>query len=423
MIAPPPPGTAEAAADARLLACHDCDLLHRWEPAPPGGKALCTRCGAVLYRGVADPVARTLALHIAALVLFTIAHAFPFLALKVGGRVEENLVISGVLAFHRLGMGELALLVFGTSVLFPFLIILGMLYLSATLALGLRPPGVGPVYRLLSRLNPWSLVGVFLLGVLVSIVKLWEMAEVITGVSLYAFAALLMVLSAGRESLDRTVLWPPAALPGEFRAGDTATARGLAVCHTCGLLTPLAEGAHAPCPRCATPLHRRKAHSLERTLALLIAATLLLLPANLYPVMTVIRLGQGEPNTILSGVTHLIEAGMWGLALLIFFASIVVPATKLIILGGLLYSIRRGLAWRPRDRTQLYRLTEVVGAWSMVDVFLVGILIALVNFDALATIRPGIGVSFFGAVVVLTMIAAHCFDPRLIWDHAGRPPR
>jgi len=191
-------------------------------------------------------------------------------------------------------------------------------------------------------------------------------------------------------------------------------------CHTCGLLvagSDLHPGAH--CPRCDTPLHQRRHDSITRTWALVCAATLLLVPANVYPVMTVIRFGQGEPSTIISGIIHLLEAQMWGLALLVFFASLVVPILKLGVLAFLLVTVQKRSAWRPEDRTRLYRATEAVGAWSMVDVFLVAILTALVNEGSLADVKPQIGVTFFAAVVVLTLFAAHSFDPRLIWDHCG----
>ena len=147
---------------------------------------------------------------------------------------------------------------------------------------------------------------------------------------------------------------------------------------------------------------------------------MLLIPANTYPVMTVIRFGQGAPDTILSGVTHLIEDGMWPLALIIFFASIFVPFLKLIVLSLLAYTTQKQSNWRTRDRTVLYRITEVIGVWSMVDIFLVGLLAALVNLGALATIRPGIGAIFFAAAVIITIFAAHSFDPRLIWDNARK---
>ncbi len=136
--------------------------------------------------------------------------------------------------------------------------------------------------------------------------------------------------------------------------------------------------------------------------------------------MTVIQFGQGYPNTILGGVVHLIEEGMWVLAFIIFFASIIVPVLKLTVLSFLLVSVKKKSSWRYRDRTFLFRVTEIVGAWSMVDIYVVAVLVGLVNLGTLSTIRPGIGVAFFGTVVVITMFAAHSFDPRLIWDNTGR---
>jgi paraquat-inducible protein A len=157
---------------------------------------------------------------------------------------------------------------------------------------------------------------------------------------------------------------------------------------------------------------------VQRTWALLIAAALMLIPANLYPVMTITMLGKGAPDTIFTGIVKLISSGLWGLALIVLFASIVVPFLKLTALSYLLYSVSSKSKWRPRDRTLLYRMTELVGAWSMVDVFLVGLLSGLVSLGLIATVVPGIGATFFGGAVILTMLAAKSFDPRLIWDGA-----
>ncbi len=148
----------------------------------------------------------------------------------------------------------------------------------------------------------------------------------------------------------------------------------------------------------------------------MIAATILYIPANVLPIMTVISFGEGEPDTILSGVKHLIESEMYPVALLVSFASIVVPIVKIAALVLLLISVQRGSGWRPRDRTVLYRMTEAIGRWSMVDIFMISILAALVKLDAIATIEPGAGAVFFAAVVIITILAALAFDPRLIWD-------
>ena len=190
-------------------------------------------------------------------------------------------------------------------------------------------------------------------------------------------------------------------------------------CHSCHLLcrtgTPAARG-RAVCPRCGAALHRRKPNSVSRTWALVIAAFVFYLPANLLPMTHTTSLGHVQSDTIMSGVIYFVQSGSWPVALVIFVASIFVPLLKLLILSFLLISVQRRSNWRPVDRTRLYRLTETVGRWSMVDVYVVTILVALVNLGALANITPGPAAIYFAAVVVITMFAAMAFDPRLIWD-------
>jgi paraquat-inducible protein A len=179
-----------------------------------------------------------------------------------------------------------------------------------------------------------------------------------------------------------------------------------------------AHGEHgARCARCGGTLHLRKPNSLQRTWALVIAASLCYVPANVMPVMRVTSLGKPQADTIFSGVVYFLMHGMWPLAVIVFVASIFVPMLKLVILISLLISVHRSSNWRPVDRTRLYRLTETIGRWSMVDIYAITILVALVRLGNLATIEAQTGAVFFGAVVVLTMLAAESFDPRLIWDH------
>lgn len=202
-------------------------------------------------------------------------------------------------------------------------------------------------------------------------------------------------------------------------ATHTAARSGLFNCHGCRLLVrrPSADGQMlVRCPRCGTRLHLRKPNSIARTWALLIAAMIFYIPANLLPVTITTYLGSTQPDTIMSGVIFFMQTGSWGIALIIFVASIVVPIAKLIVLIGLLVSVQRRSHWRPAERTRLYRITELVGRWSMLDVFVVTVLVALVRLGYLTTIEAGSGVVYFAAVVVITMIAAMTFDPRLIWD-------
>jgi paraquat-inducible protein A len=196
---------------------------------------------------------------------------------------------------------------------------------------------------------------------------------------------------------------------------------GLIGCHSCNMVSrvPAAHGHHAAavCPRCGAALHARKPDSLARTWALVIAAAICYVPANMLPIMKVTSLGNAQADTILSGVIYLLVHGMWPLALVVFIASVFVPLAKLIILVYLLISVQRRSQWRPVDRTRLYRLTEAVGRWSMVDIYVVTIMVALVKLGNLASIEAEAGAIFFGAVVVITIVAAMSFDPRLIWDN------
>jgi len=198
----------------------------------------------------------------------------------------------------------------------------------------------------------------------------------------------------------------------------SALKAALISCHSCHLLckAPPLEGAVTLCPRCGARLHARKPNSIAKTWALILAAFIFYIPANVLPVTRVISFGKAQTDTIMSGVIYFVQSGSWPIALVIFVASIFVPLIKLIILTFLLISVQTKSRWRPKDRTRLYRITEAVGRWSMVDIYVITILVALVKLGALATIEAGPGAVFFAGVVVITMFAAMSFDPRLIWD-------
>ena len=198
----------------------------------------------------------------------------------------------------------------------------------------------------------------------------------------------------------------------------TALKAALISCHSCHLLCkapPLADGLML-CPRCGAKMHARKPNSIARTWALVIAAFIFYIPANVLPITRVISFGKAQSDTIMSGVIYFVKTGGWPIALVIFVASIFVPLLKLFLLTFFLISVQMKSKWRPKDRTRLYRITEAVGRWSMVDIYVVTILVALVKLGALATIEAGPGAIFFAGVVVITIFAAMSFDPRLIWD-------
>jgi paraquat-inducible protein A len=208
-----------------------------------------------------------------------------------------------------------------------------------------------------------------------------------------------------------------------MKRGLTAREAGLMSCHVCGQLAhiPVDRAALLRCPRCRAPMHLRKPASVSTTWALIIAAAVLFVPANLLPMMTTSSLLGRQQDTIMSGVVFLWQSGSWPLAAVVFFASIMVPLLKIIALAWLTVTVQRRSRRSVMQRTRLYRIVEFVGRWSMLDIYVITILVALVNFRGLATIEAGPAAIAFGAVVVLTMFAAMSFDPRLIWDPLTEP--
>ena len=194
---------------------------------------------------------------------------------------------------------------------------------------------------------------------------------------------------------------------------------GLVGCHDCHLLSRQRRpesGQAACCPRCGATLHLRKPNSIARTWALLTAAFIFYIPANVLPITITTSLGSTQSDTIMSGVIYFLLHGSPEIAVVIFTASIFIPLMKLIVMSYLLISVQRKSRWRPRDRTQLYRIVEAIGRWSMVDIYVVTILVALVKLGVFADIEAGPAALYFASVVVISMLAAQSFDPRLIWD-------
>jgi paraquat-inducible protein A len=199
----------------------------------------------------------------------------------------------------------------------------------------------------------------------------------------------------------------------------TAADLGLLACHSCGLVSRSGPQGHGGlCPRCGAQLHLRKPSSLGRTWAYLIAAMALYIPANVLPIMETSALFGSQRDTIMSGVAYLWTSGSWVLALVVFVASIMVPLLKMIAITVLLVSVQMRSTWQPLQRARLYRVVELIGRWSMLDIYVVALLVTLVQLKGLASIKAAPGAIFFGAVVVLTMFSAMSFDPRLIWDAA-----
>lgn len=413
--------------EARLIACHECDLLQWRAPLFERGTARCQRCDAALYRSLPATYDRALAFTLAAAVLFAIANCFPIIGLRINGALVETTLFEAVSSLYADGMWPVAGLVLVTTILMPALNIAAVIYLLLPLHIGGLPQRPEIVLRVLRHVAPWGMIEVLMLAMLVALVKLQHFATVVPGIAIWAFGAVMVLLAAAAVSFNPRDIWARIeSMPGvvvvshALQAGAnaaTAARAGLFACHDCGLLSkPLGHAGGGICPRCSAVLHLRKPNSLARTWAFLLAAMVLYIPAILLPVMVTSTLFSAQSDTILSGVVFLWTSGSWVLATIVFIASIVVPMLKILSLAYLAWSTQLRSSHMPRKRTRIYRCVELVGRWSMLDIYVITILVALVQFGSVATIDAGPGAIAFGAVVVLTMFAALSFDPRLIWD-------
>ncbi len=401
-----------------LVVCPHCARLHQRISLKPGAVASCVRCGTELYRESRLSLQSWLALTWGALAVFCLANYFPVARLSMQGQTLQATLLDALVMTWQQGAWLVAL----PATLFTFFFPLGQILFAMWALQCIRkrrlPGDFRYGLRMLEVLSHWSMVPVLLLGILVAMVKLGDLAVLHIGEGLWAFGALSVLLTIlTRMSAYR--LWRYAEEAGLVRRSGEGVdlARPVAACTACGCVQNMPLSGVMRCGRCRAWFHFRKPHIRNRVWALLITATILYIPANVWPVMT-LRMPTGESaHTILGGVIELWNYGSWDLALIVFIASVVVPSSKLLALSILM--VRR-YHWRgvamQRQRTRLYAMVEFVGQWSMLDVFVVLLLSALVSFPGLAQIRVEPGAAFFGLVVILTMLAAMSYDPRLGWD-------
>lgn len=401
-----------------LIACPHCAQLHERIPIAQGASAACVRCGYALYRQSAVPLKGWLALTLAALLVFAIANYFPIATLTANGRqIDATLPHALVLAWQQ-GRLLVAIMTGLFGFLLPLMQLLFLFWALQAIISRRLPADFHFGMRVLRRFSSWCMVPVLLLGILVAIVKLSGMARLEPGPGLWAFGVLTVLLTV-LSRVTALRLWHYAEDDSLTSLSGARVEPGHVVgaCHSCGNVQNIesVSGSYS-CERCGANNHFRKPDSVSRTWAFVIAASILYIPANILPVMLV-RLPTGiTAHTILGGVIELWRLGSWDLALIVFVASVVVPMTKLFALAVLLAQRRwKGVAIA-RQRTRLYELVEFIGQWSMLDVFVVLLLAAMVDFPGLSQVTVGSGAASFGVVVVLTMFAAMSYDPRRGWD-------
>ncbi|MFT4191735.1 MAG: paraquat-inducible protein A [Comamonas sp.] len=454
---------APAPTAAHVAVCEHCDQCCAVPPLARGQVARCPRCQLALDRHERLGPREMLAICLTAVVAFVLANAYPLVTLEVQGMARQASLLQAIaVTWQQPGLWGVALMALLTAFVLPLAQLLLLLGLLLMLMRQRVPPGFEVATRWLRGFRPWSMVPVFVLGVLVAIIKMADMATIIVGVGLWSMAALVLLLTL-LARLDARTLWRYAEETGAAHANPRRLTAGqhghrLLACEVCGFVHDLdaadgpgpgpgaaGQGRALRCARCGSRMHRRKPDSLARTWAFLLTGLLLYLPANLLPIMRTTGLLDDSQHTILGGVVELWRGGAPDIAIVVFVASIAVPLVKFVVLVMLLLAVQgsqRGLdaaaapatgvrrLWAfalgrsaaadpARDRlarARLYRFVEFIGQWSMLDVFVVLLLAALVNFQGLMQVSAGFGALAFGLTVAATMVAAMSFDPRLIWD-------
>jgi paraquat-inducible protein A len=392
-----------------VLACPDCGLEQLLPEFDHAQVALCARCERMLAGPATGRIGPPLAFALAAFALLLPAATAPLFLVTDFGAHRQGLLLTSAAALWRDGFPSLGALVALFAVAIPFVYLALLIWVLGSLLLE-RGAAIGTVFRWTRHLRPWVMIEVFLVGGFVAYSRLKVVANVEVAVGGWCLLAAALALLIGLTQLDERTVW-------EMLRRQHPTGRGTATlaCTVCDLIVhATAEG--GACPRCGARLHVRKPDSVRRTLALVIAGFLLYVPANTLPVLTTIRFGYEERNTILSGVIELIRNDLWPLAVIVFVASIVLPLVKLCGLSWMLLATRSHSARALVARTRLYRIIDLVGRWSNIDIFSVSVLVAVLQFGSLTAVHAGQGLVAFAAVVIITMLATTVFDPRLMWD-------
>ena len=408
-----------------LTACSDCDLLVSVVEAPAGYAMLCPRCGKTLHRKTESSIAKALALSATGLILYLPAISLPLLTLESFGFSDSANILESILNFYRNDYYFVSLMVLLSAVVFPLVLLSGIFLVSLTLHRQRTSPLLAPIFRLYEHLEEWAMVEVYLLGIMITVIKMGDSADIHFHSGVFCFTALVLTTLAISTVIDRELFWRMIGGDGplvvrrqpkqEPDGGQSAKGQGLILCRICRLLAP-AEHAGQGCPRCGERLHRRKPESYARTWALILTSAILFAPANILPIMRVDFLGIPERSTILDGIIYFFQHGSPLIGFIILTASILVPLFKILGLAIMLSTRPPCNLRRLQQKTRVYRLIAFIGRWSMLDVFVIALLTVLVDFGIFTSIHTAPAATYFCIVVASTMFAAITFDPRIMWD-------
>ncbi|WP_025903005.1 membrane integrity lipid transport subunit YebS [Tatumella sp. UCD-D_suzukii] len=386
--------------------CPQCDLVFNLSPLNAHETAYCPRCMAKIVSGNAWPLSRLVILAIAMMILMPCAFSWPLISIRLLGMNINASVLGGIYQMVSAGNVLTAAMVTFGAIGAPVTLVLAIFYLLIGHWLGMN---LRPVLLMLEKLKEWVMLDIYLVGIAVAAIKVQDYAALTAGYGLTAFITLTVLSLLTLINLNPQSLWQT-FYPQKAVAAAPEKIIVCLHCHFSGL--PDDRGR---CPRCHTPLDKRRPHSLQKTWAALIASIILLFPANLLPISVIYLNGSQQADTIFSGILSL-GAGNFPVAMVVFIASILVPFSKVLIMISLLLSIHFHCVQGLKTRIRLLRAIKWIGRWSMLDLFVISLTMSLVNRDQLLAFTMGPAAFYFGSAVILTILAAEWLDSRLLWD-------
>ncbi|AGH45625.1 paraquat-inducible protein A [Paraglaciecola psychrophila] len=364
----------------QTILCHECHFRVKLPSLTHKQAAVCPRCGLQLTVYHHHASQRIIALAATSLIFLLTSLPFEFLSFSISGQYTSIDILGGLWVLVEKDYGLLALVQVLAILILPAFVLMSLLYLLVPFSLGFRPKKAEWVIKTLFNLLPWTMAEIFLIGVLVSLIKILSMADIGLGLSFYAYLFFTIFMTITLLYVDKYQL--KLLLNVEVKDRKTPT---------------------------------NPSKSIQTTWALLFTSVLLYIPANILPIMHTSVLGSDDPSTILGGVILLWQMGSYPIAIVIFIASVFIPVAKIVILCWLNYSVQSKQQRANSERIFWYRITEFVGRWSMIDVFVVAVLVSLIQLGNIINVLPGHAALAFCGVVICTMLAAMSFDSRLIW--------
>jgi paraquat-inducible protein A len=395
-------------------ACPHCDHFVELEPLGPKEAARCPFCKTILQQGSDHRNQTIIACSIAAIAAMICSLLFPFISLNTQGFSQSVTLLQAGEILLQFKEPLLAALFNLTTIGIPLLLLVLLIPLHTSLFDVLPNQIQKPLLKFTLGLQPWIMSEIFLIGVLVSLVKITSMADVDMGMSFWAFCMFVVLFIYCMNRVDKHHLWNRVK---PYRAIKISSLYKRAIDHDINACTKchvLHDAEH--CPRCGHPAFIRQPDSMQRVMALLLTASIMYIPANFLPILTSETLYQVTESTIMGGVIILWKQESYPIASIIFIASILIPLLKILLLGWLCLVVKGYTAVSKKGHTKVYHMIELIGKWSMLDIFVVAISVALVQLGQLMTVTPGPGALFFAGVVIASMLAAQQFDSRLLWD-------